>query len=63
MKYYPSISAPCEDVQCAPHAYCKANGLEAFCVCEDGWTYDPDDIAAGCIGKNRKPLFWSEPGR
>ncbi|KAI5697377.1 hypothetical protein M8J75_009317 [Diaphorina citri] len=41
--------APCEDVKCAAHAYCKANGLEAFCMCEEGWTYDPEDISAGCI--------------
>lgn len=41
--------APCEDVRCGPHAYCKPDGLEAYCICEDGWTFNPSDIAAGCI--------------
>ena len=22
---------------------------EAYCVCEDGWTYDPKNLKAGCI--------------
>lgn len=41
--------APCEDVQCGEHSYCKPDGSDAYCVCEDGWTFDPNDIAAGCI--------------
>lgn len=45
------FSAPCEDVKCGPHAYCKADGSEAYCICEEGWTFNPGDISAGCVGK------------
>lgn len=41
--------APCEDVKCGEHAFCKPDGQEAYCICEDGWTFNPRDIAAGCI--------------
>lgn len=41
--------APCEDITCGPHAYCKPDGVEAYCVCEEGWTFNPRDIAAGCV--------------
>lgn len=41
--------APCADVICGPHAYCKPDGAEAYCICEEGWTYNPSDIAAGCV--------------
>ena len=44
--------APCEDVKCGSHAYCKPEGQEAYCICEDGWTFDPADISAGCIDIN-----------
>lgn len=44
--------APCEDVKCGEHAYCKPEGADAYCVCEEGWTFDPYDIAAGCIDIN-----------
>lgn len=43
--------APCEDVKCGLHAYCKPEGQEAYCMCEEGWTFNPRDISAGCIGK------------
>lgn len=43
--------APCDEVTCGDHAYCKADGHEAYCICEDGWTFNPNDIAAGCVGK------------
>jgi len=38
-------------VSCGEHAFCKADGHEAYCICEDGWTFNPNDIAAGCVGK------------
>lgn len=41
--------APCDDVKCGEHAFCKPDDVAAYCVCEAGWTFDPDDIAAGCI--------------
>lgn len=47
-----SCRAPCEDVKCGEHSYCKPDGIEAYCVCEAGWTFDPTDIAAGCIDIN-----------
>ncbi len=48
------VTAPCEDVKCGPHAYCKANGAEAYCICEEGWTYKPGDVSAGCVGEFHK---------
>lgn len=47
-----SCRAPCDDVKCGKHSYCKADGAEAYCVCENGWTFDPSDIAAGCVDIN-----------
>jgi len=44
------FTAPCEDVKCGPHAFCKPEGQEAYCICEEGWTFNPNDVAAGCIG-------------
>lgn len=41
--------APCDDVKCGDHSYCKPNGIEAYCVCEEGWTFIPTDISAGCV--------------
>ncbi|EAL39252.3 AGAP010021-PA, partial [Anopheles gambiae str. PEST] len=40
---------PCADVKCGKNAYCKAEGQEAFCICEEGWTFNPADIGAGCV--------------
>ena len=42
---------PCLDVNCGRHASCRIEGAEAFCVCEEGWTYNPREISAGCVGK------------
>jgi hypothetical protein len=36
-------------VSCSAHAFCRADKAEAFCVCEEGWTYDPANPAAGCV--------------
>lgn len=47
---------PCRDVKCGPHAYCKSEGQEAYCICEDGWTFNPGDISAGCIGEFSFPF-------
>ncbi|KAG8232834.1 hypothetical protein J437_LFUL013160, partial [Ladona fulva] len=41
--------APCEDIKCGPHAYCKPDGNEAYCICDEGWTFNPSNIVAGCI--------------
>uniref|UniRef100_A0A1S4K5J7 EGF-like domain-containing protein n=2 Tax=Culex quinquefasciatus TaxID=7176 RepID=A0A1S4K5J7_CULQU len=43
---------PCADVKCGKNAYCKAEGQEAFCICEEGWTFNPNDISAGCVDIN-----------
>ena len=43
-------SAPCEGFSCGLHATCKPDGEEAMCVCNQGWSYDPMDISAGCKG-------------
>lgn len=55
--------APCEDVKCSEHAYCKPDGAEAYCVCEEGWTFDPTDIAAGCIDVNECDTSLGPVGR
>lgn len=55
--------APCEDVKCSEHAYCKPEGTEAYCVCEEGWTFDPSDIAAGCIDVNECDYSQGPGGR
>lgn len=52
--------APCEDVKCGNHAYCKPDGNEAYCICEDGWTFNPSDISAGCIGEFVYLVFLKE---
>lgn len=41
--------APCDDVNCGDHAYCKPDGNDAYCICDEGWTFNPSDISAGCI--------------
>jgi hypothetical protein len=51
------FTAPCEDVKCGPHAFCKPEGQEAYCICEDGWTFNPNDVAAGCIGMFSNSFF------
>ncbi|ROT61478.1 hypothetical protein C7M84_020730 [Penaeus vannamei] len=43
------LSAPCEGVECGPHATCKPDGVEAMCMCDPGWTYDPKDITADAL--------------
>lgn len=55
--------APCEDVKCGLHAYCKADGAEAYCVCDEGWTYNPSDISAGCIDINECDTSHGPSGR
>ena len=42
----------CLDVNCGQHSKCQIEGIEAFCVCDEGWTYNPKEISAGCIGKS-----------
>ena len=42
---------PCSEVNCGKHASCRIEGTEAFCVCDEGWTYNPKKISAGCLGK------------
>jgi len=51
------FKAPCEDVKCGAHAYCKPNGQEAYCMCEEGWTYNPNDLSLGCVGKTLRLLI------
>lgn len=48
--YFIIFIAPCQGVTCGPHAFCKPDGHEAYCICEEGWTFNPNDIAAGCVG-------------
>ena len=52
--FYKCFLAPCDHVKCGAHARCNAEGAEAYCVCEDGWSYDPRNITAGCIGTYHK---------
>lgn len=43
--------APCDGVECGKHANCQVNGIEAACVCDQGFTFDPNNIALGCVGQ------------
>ena len=38
-------------MNCGKHSKCQIDGTEAFCVCDEGWTYNPKEISAGCVGK------------
>ena len=42
---------PCSEVNCGQHADCLIENNEAFCVCKDGWTYNPKEISSGCLGE------------
>ncbi len=44
------LADPCLEVNCGKHSKCQIEGTEAYCVCDEGWTYNPKDISAGCIG-------------
>ena len=46
-----NFADPCSEVNCGKHASCRIEGTEAFCVCDEGWTYNPKKISAGCLGK------------
>ncbi|GBN12717.1 Fibrillin-2 [Araneus ventricosus] len=43
-----ACKSPCADVDCGEHATCQVNGKEAACICNLGYTFDPQNIAAGC---------------
>ncbi|CAH0390731.1 unnamed protein product [Bemisia tabaci] len=43
---------PCDDIKCGEHAFCKNNEQDAYCICEEGWTFSPADVSAGCIDIN-----------
>lgn len=47
-----ACKSPCEGVDCGPHAECQANGQEAACICNLGYTFDPNNINAGCLDIN-----------
>ncbi|KAI2804698.1 hypothetical protein BLOT_003686 [Blomia tropicalis] len=44
--------SPCDGVECGRYATCHANGREAACICDQGFTFDPSNISAGCIDIN-----------
>lgn len=43
---------PCADVKCGDHAFCKADAAEAYCICDEGWSFNPNNISAGCVDIN-----------
>ena len=52
----------CAEVDCGRHSKCKIEGIEPFCVCDEGWTYNPKNIAAGTVTPNISVYFvlnWS----
>ena len=53
-----SFSDPCLEVNCGKHSKCQIDGTEAFCVCDEGWTYNPKEISAGCVGKFEFNRIW-----
>lgn len=54
---------PCSDVNCGAHAFCKPDDTEAYCICEEGWTYNPSDISAGCVDINECDISHGPTGR
>ena len=52
---------PCLEVNCGKHSKCQVEGTEAFCVCDEGWTYNPKEISAGCVGKLILNRIWCMP--
>lgn len=44
--------SPCDDVSCGPHATCQVNGNEAACICDHGYTFDPNNVTSGCQDVN-----------
>ncbi|CAB4059875.1 unnamed protein product [Lepeophtheirus salmonis] len=40
---------PCSEVNCGNHASCQLDGNEAYCVCDQGWSYNPKNLLQGCI--------------
>ena len=51
--YCKYFSDPCLEVNCGKHSKCQIEGTEAYCVCDEGWTYNPKEISAGCVGKSK----------
>ncbi|KAI1292053.1 Latent-transforming growth factor beta-binding protein 4 [Halotydeus destructor] len=44
---------PCDEIVCGEHAYCEVHeGLQAACMCDPGFTFDPNNVAAGCVDIN-----------
>eukprot|EP00095_Tigriopus_kingsejongensis_P012598 maker-scaffold642_size120736-snap-gene-0.27 protein:Tk12598 transcript:maker-scaffold642_size120736-snap-gene-0.27-mRNA-1 annotation:"GH13743" len=40
---------PCLEVNCGQRASCQIVKSEAFCICEEGWAYNPKEISSGCL--------------
>ena len=58
MYYFYAPIDPCLEVNCGKHSKCQVEGTEAFCVCDEGWTYNPKEISAGCVGKLILNRIW-----
>ena len=54
---------PCLEVNCGKHASCQIEGDEAFCVCQEGWTYNPREISAGCVDIDECDKTFSPTGK
>ena len=61
MYYFYAPIDPCLEVNCGKHSKCEVEGTEAFCVCAEGWTYNPKEISAGCVGKLILNRIWCMP--
>ena len=61
MYYFYAPIDPCLEVNCGKHSKCQVEGTEAFCVCDEGWTYNPKEISAGCVGKLILNRIWCMP--
>mgnify|MGYP000011637654 FL=1 len=44
--------SPCDSVKCGQFATCHVNGQEAACICDPGFTFNPNNISAGCLDIN-----------
>lgn len=45
--------SPCFGVSCGAHSYCQVHdNNQAACMCDQGFTFDPNNITAGCVDIN-----------
>lgn len=50
---FTGCQSPCAGITCGLHSYCQVHdGTQAACMCDQGFTFDPTNITAGCMDVN-----------